>query len=100
MLTRLFSAVKFTSQGGIVLRVEQDERDDDCLMPFQLEDTGTGIDRETLPHLFKPFHQGNVTIARRFVGSGLGLSIAKTVSHVIVCDNVGVLMRALDGTAD
>lgn len=74
------SAVKFTSHGGITLRVDQDERDEESLMTFQLEDTGTGIDKETLPHLFKPFHQGNVTIARRFGGSGLGLSIAKTVS--------------------
>lgn len=56
-------------------------------MTFQLEDTGTGIDKETLPHLFKPFHQGNVTIARRFGGSGLGLSIAKTVSTICSPDH-------------
>lgn len=62
--------------------MEQEERDKDYMMVFQLEDTGTGIDKDTLPHLFKPFHQGNVTIARRFGGSGLGLSIAKTVSAV------------------
>jgi signal transduction histidine kinase len=69
--------------------VEQEEKDNHSELLFQLEDTGTGIDKESLPQLFKPFHQGNVSIARRFGGSGLGLSIAKSVGS---CHNAVVLV--------
>lgn len=45
----------------------------------EVEDTGVGIDATTVPHLFQPFHQADVSTARIYGGSGLGLSIAKSV---------------------
>lgn len=79
----LRSAVKFTSEGGITLRVDQEDRAEDSLLTFQLDDTGVGIAKEILPQLFKPFHQGNVSISRQYGGSGLGLSIAKSVGNIM-----------------
>lgn len=67
------NALKFTPpQGKVTLRAR---RDDDSLR-LSVEDTGTGIPHEHLPHLFDRFWQGN---RKSGIGAGLGLSIAKGI---------------------
>ena len=44
-----------------------------------MSDTGVGIDAEELPHVFERFYRGNRTLQERGAGSGLGLSIAKSI---------------------
>lgn len=63
----------------MTLTVTQEEIQDGFLLRFEIVDTGVGIDAAALPQLFKPFHQANVSIARQYGGSGLGLTIAKSV---------------------
>jgi signal transduction histidine kinase len=69
------NATRFTPQGGaILLSAQTDHRNVQLLV----QDTGTGIDPEDLPHIFKRFYQGDK--ARQGEGeSGLGLAIAKSL---------------------
>lgn len=70
----LSNAMKFTPSGGkITIRVET--AGDHCLI--QVKDTGIGITKEQIPHLFKRFHQAEAAINRSYEGSGLGLALAK-----------------------
>jgi len=82
----LSNAVKFTPSGGNVsLRVTRD-RD---MFDIVISDTGVGIPREFLPHVFERFRQADPGSARRRGGLGLGLSI---VSYVV--DAHGGTVRA------
>jgi PAS domain S-box-containing protein len=70
----LSNAVKFTaSPGRVTLGVEVDEASARIIV----SDTGQGIDREFLPHLFERFRQQDSSRTRRQGGLGLGLSIVK-----------------------
>ena len=68
----LDNAIKYTNPGGSVT-VRLDERGEDILV--QVTDTGIGITEDHLPYIFDAFYRGK----RDMKGSGLGLSIAKTI---------------------
>ncbi len=74
-LTNLLdNAIKFTPEGGnVVLGLRRDGE----LAVLWVEDTGIGIHRTDLPHLFERFHRGRNAAA--YPGSGLGLAIVKAV---------------------
>jgi signal transduction histidine kinase/response regulator RpfG family c-di-GMP phosphodiesterase len=67
------NAVKFTPGGG---RLSVRTSDLDGEFRVEVEDSGIGIDRETLPKIFNAFEQGERT---RFGGLGLGLAISKAL---------------------
>jgi two-component system, chemotaxis family, CheB/CheR fusion protein len=70
----LSNAVKFTPSSGSV-QVELD-REDDWIV-IRVTDTGIGIRKEFLPHVFDRFRQGDSGATRQHGGLGLGLAIAK-----------------------
>lgn len=74
------NSLKFTEEGSVTIgsRVEE-ETDDSARLTFWVTDTGIGIPAHTIQHLFKPFTQADASTARRFGGSGLGLSICKSL---------------------
>ncbi|HHP0481491.1 TPA: response regulator [Vibrio campbellii] len=67
------NASKFTDFGGINVSVI--ERDGELVI--SVVDTGIGIPKSKIGHLFTAFHQGDSSITRRFGGTGLGLAITK-----------------------
>ena len=72
------NAVKFTSEGEIVLTVRSIERvDGSARIRFSVRDTGIGIARENAERIFEPFRQVDASTARQYGGTGLGLSIAR-----------------------
>lgn len=81
ILTNLVhNAVKFTEQGTIGIRTSCVElTNQTCRVRFEVSDTGIGMTEEVQKQLFKPFSQADASIARRFGGSGLGLSIVKSL---------------------
>ncbi len=85
VLTNLIhNAVKFTAQGTIKVAVSsQKQNDARCQLEFIIRDTGMGMSPEHLAELFKPFSQADESIARRFGGSGLGLSIVKSLVELM-----------------
>jgi PAS domain S-box-containing protein len=74
ILTNLLgNAVKFTEEGSIRLNVFLRE---DRLF-FEITDTGIGIQKELLPHIFEKFRQLDSSISRKYEGTGLGLTLTK-----------------------
>jgi len=78
------NAIKFTNQGEVCLRVKPLEDPSGGLgLRFEVQDTGIGMDAETLGRLFTPFSQGETGTSRRFGGTGLGLSICKRLVNLM-----------------
>jgi signal transduction histidine kinase len=68
------NAAKFTDEGEIVLRASAG---DDGWISFEVEDTGVGIDEESLDKIFERFQQVDGSSAKRAEGTGLGLAIMR-----------------------
>ncbi len=80
----LGNAVKFTSQGEVVLRVSLDaEGTEWARVRFEVSDTGVGIPAEKTSELFTAFNQVDGSITRRYGGTGLGLAIAKQLAELM-----------------
>jgi signal transduction histidine kinase len=67
------NALKFTHTGGVTVSVAVD----DAALVYAVADTGIGIPKEQLEHVFDEFRQVDATITREYGGSGLGLSITR-----------------------
>jgi signal transduction histidine kinase len=70
------NAIKFTPPGG---RVEVAVRATPDGAELRVRDTGVGIDAQELPHVFDRFFRGSRTPEERASGSGLGLSIVRSI---------------------
>ena len=73
LLNLVGNAVKFTEHGKVQVELELREKD----WLIRVRDSGIGIPPEILERLFEPFSQADSSIARRFGGTGLGLTISK-----------------------
>jgi PAS domain S-box-containing protein len=76
----LNNALKFTTQGGVVLRALARPGP---LLRFEVQDTGPGIPCDVRERLFVPFTQADQSTTRRFGGSGLGLSICRELATLM-----------------
>jgi PAS domain S-box-containing protein len=85
VLTNLLSnALKFTSKGEVVVRVEPEVCYGDRLMVrFTIRDTGPGIPAHVQERLFQPFVQADTSTSRQFGGTGLGLAICKRLAEAM-----------------
>ena len=70
----LGNAMKFTEAGAVSLDLSGDA---DGWLRIEVRDTGIGMTAEQIARVFDPFTQADVTVTRRFGGSGLGMSIVK-----------------------
>ncbi len=74
LINLLENALRFTPPGG---RITLSVSEADNLVEFRVEDSGVGIAREHLPHLFERFYK--VDRSRRDTGTGLGLAIVRQI---------------------
>jgi len=74
LLNLLSNAVKFTPAGGEVRIAARRDGGD---MLISVSDTGIGMAAEEIPRALEPFGQIDGTLARRYDGTGLGLTITK-----------------------
>jgi two-component system CheB/CheR fusion protein len=74
----LKNASKFTPKGGSIRISTRSHRN---RISIVVSDTGTGIDPETLPHIFEAFTQGGEWVAREYGGLGLGPAISKATTE-------------------
>jgi two-component system sensor histidine kinase RpfC len=84
LLNLAHNAIKFTEQGSVSLSVALIEREDDTVqLCFSVRDTGIGIPQQDHGRIFEPFEQVDNGPARRFGGTGLGTTIAKTLCQLL-----------------
>lgn len=88
----LSNAFKFTSNGGITVRLEVPDPKISFpnrpatappMYAVSVNDTGVGIPKIKLEAIFEAFQQADGSISRRFGGTGLGLSISKQLSRLL-----------------
>ena len=85
MINILGNAVKFTPSGGTVsLVVEEGPRFDGmAILKLIFSDTGIGMSKDFLPHLFDAFSQEDSTAANQYGSTGLGMPITKSILELM-----------------
>lgn len=76
----LANALKFTPEGGTVRFAARPQQDGG--IHLVVEDSGIGMAEETIAAALEPFRQLDASLARRFEGAGLGLSISKALAEL------------------
>jgi two-component system, sensor histidine kinase and response regulator len=80
----LGNAVKFTERGEVFLHVSLERlTESDCVLRFEVSDTGIGIPPAIQQILFQPFTQGDSSTSRKYGGTGLGLAICKRLVNMM-----------------
>lgn len=85
LLNLTSNAIKFTPQGGTVcLEVTRlPSRGRKEWLRFVVSDTGIGMDEDALERLYVPFEQADASIARKYGGTGLGMSITQNLTALM-----------------
>jgi PAS domain S-box-containing protein len=80
----LNNAIKFTEQGEVALLIDIiDLSTTNALVHFKVKDTGIGIATNKQGHLFEAFTQADISMTRKYGGSGLGLSICQQIVKLL-----------------
>ena len=84
MFNLLANAVKFTSEGGSIwLTMSQMEPtyevEDRAIYEIRVKDTGIGIDKAFIKHIFEPFERERTSTVSKIQGTGLGMAITKNI---------------------
>jgi PAS domain S-box-containing protein len=79
VLTNLVgNAIKFTARGGVTVRLQdRGPVNGNSVVRFAVSDTGIGIEKDKLAHIFEDFTQASYDIEMKYGGTGLGLAISR-----------------------
>ena len=88
LVNLLSNALKFTSEGEVVVRVKilsapHEGTDEPWHLHFSVTDTGIGIPVNRMARLFKSFSQAEASTSRQYGGTGLGLAISKRLVELM-----------------
>jgi PAS domain S-box-containing protein len=78
------NALKFTEHGSVTARVQTDR--DGTPLAIRVVDTGIGIPRNRLEAIFEAFQQADGSTTRKFGGTGLGLTISRSMCQLMGYD--------------
>jgi len=80
IINLLSNAIKFTSYGGMInLKIEKVKEDEGTTNPrikFSVQDNGIGMTKDQQEHIFDAFSQADISVTRKYGGTGLGLTIS------------------------
>jgi signal transduction histidine kinase/CheY-like chemotaxis protein len=79
----LSNAAKFTQNGKITLSAKREVRNQADWVVISVTDTGVGISKDQQAQLFSNFSQANPSIAAKYGGTGLGLSLSQNLCRLM-----------------
>ncbi len=79
LINLVSNALKFTNEGYVIVHLKSEDGN----LIYIVEDTGIGIPQEKLEKIFEPFVQADVTVSRKYGGTGLGLTISKKLANMM-----------------
>jgi len=79
----LGNAVKFTSDGLVMVSATAECRDGVATLRLQVDDTGIGIEEAQVARIYEPFAQADATTTRQYGGTGLGLTITRQLVELM-----------------
>jgi signal transduction histidine kinase/DNA-binding response OmpR family regulator len=92
------NAIKFTRKGHVLINVECEEQTKGkARFRLAVEDTGIGIPKDKLEHIFEKFTQADASTTRQYGGTGLGLAISKQLTE-LMGGTVGATSSAGEGS--
>ena len=98
LLNLVGNAIKFTQGGEVEVSVSFESSDDEQVsLRFEVRDTGIGLSVEAQSQIFKAFTQADSSTTRKYGGSGLGLSIAQQLVH-LMGGEIGVNSQVGEGS--
>ncbi|MEK6805446.1 MAG: 7TM diverse intracellular signaling domain-containing protein [Pseudomonadota bacterium] len=98
LMNLIGNAIKFTDQGEVEVSVQvRADHDSQVALEFSVRDTGIGLTAEQQQRLFTPFVQGDVTTAREYGGTGLGLVISRQLVQ-LMNGRIGLVSRPGQGS--
>ncbi|MCK5764649.1 MAG: response regulator [Bacteroidales bacterium] len=98
MSNLLSNAIKFTDTGSVTLDVIiTNENEKSYTIAFKISDTGIGIPDHKMKNLFAEYSQSDVSISRRFGGTGLGLNIVYKLVN-LMDGSIEVTSKLKEGT--
>jgi hypothetical protein len=80
LMNLIGNALKFTDSGEITLTLSRTQNN---MLKVTIDDTGIGIPEDKLEHIFTKFSQADETTSRRYGGTGLGLTICKSLITIM-----------------
>jgi two-component system sensor histidine kinase RpfC len=86
LVNLISNAIKFTEHGSVAVTIESthaDEADGVAVLMFSVRDTGIGIAAAAQQRIFEAFEQADTGHGRRFGGTGLGTTIAKSLTQLL-----------------
>ncbi len=84
LINLIENAIKFTTEGSVSVNVGLVEQSDDSdLVRFKIEDTGVGLTVEEKQWIFAAFVQADTSTTRKYGGTGLGLTITRTLVEMM-----------------
>ena len=92
------NALKFTESGFVVVQAALKElKNDKIKIKFDVIDSGIGLTAEQMPQLFQQYTQADNSIARKYGGTGLGLTICKSLA-ILMGGDIGVTSKPGEGS--
>ncbi len=79
----LHNAIKFTEQGSIIIEISRQQQGNMGYIDVRVRDTGLGIAKENLEHIFEAFRKGDEVLYRGYEGLGIGLTLARKYTQLL-----------------
>ncbi len=98
LINLIGNAIKFTDEGEVAVRIEQDSADgEEVMIRISVRDTGIGISADQADAIFQQFTQADASSSRKYGGTGLGLAISRQLVEAMG-GKIGVLSEEGQGS--